>query len=214
MNPLIPALLSTLVVAPCPAADRLPDPRGSGSWPIGPPVSVVHGFDPPDSAFGRGHRGVDLAGQAGSVVRAALGGQVVFAGTLAGRGVVTISHGDTRTTYEPVTATARVGDIVETGAPIGVLQAVPGHCAPSHCMHWGWLRGDAYLDPLELIGARPVRLLPWAGSAPLLAGPATSPGPRDVSRVDPARLATALVAAGLGRSPLPALAASLRPLTA
>jgi murein DD-endopeptidase MepM/ murein hydrolase activator NlpD len=212
MNALIPALLSTLVSVPSPALDRVPDPRGSGSWPIGPPVSVVHLFDPPDTPFGPGHRGVDLAGHAGSVVRAALGGQVVFAGTLAGRGVVTVSHGDTRTTYEPVTATARVGDRVATGAPIGVLQSVPGHCAPAQCLHWGWLRGDTYLDPLELVGAQPVRLLPWAGS-PVLPDIATSTDPARTPAIDPARVATALIAAGLGRTPLPALSAAVHPLT-
>jgi murein DD-endopeptidase MepM/ murein hydrolase activator NlpD len=164
MNALIPALLTTLATLPPGPTAGAFDPRGTGSWPVAPPVSVVHGFDPPDSAYGAGHRGVDLAGRPGAVVSTALSGQVVFAGKLAGRGVVTVSHGDTRTTYEPVTATVRVGDLVATGAPIGVLQPVSGHCAPASCLHWGWLRGKTYLDPLELVGARPVRLLPWEGS--------------------------------------------------
>jgi murein DD-endopeptidase MepM/ murein hydrolase activator NlpD len=204
MNPLIPALLTTLTTLPSGTPDGGHDPRGSGVWPVGPPVSLVHGFDPPDSAFGAGHRGVDLAGHPGDVVHAALGGQVVFAGTIAGRGVVTVSHGDTRTTYEPVTATARVGDVVATGAPIGVLQTVPGHCAPAWCLHWGWLRDTTYLDPLELIGAHPVRLLPWAGSSTLPTTPPTS-GAQGSAVIEPVRVAAALVAVGLGRTPLPAL---------
>jgi murein DD-endopeptidase MepM/ murein hydrolase activator NlpD len=212
MNALIPALLTTLVALPSglpgTSPGTSPDPRGTGAWPLDPPVSVVHGFDPPDSAFGAGHRGVDLAGRPGSVVRAALGGQVVFAGTLAGRGVVTVSHGATRTTYEPVTATARVGDVVATGAPIGILQSVTGHCAPAFCLHWGWLRGETYLDPLELIGAGPVRLLPWEG-VPRPSFPVHTPSPGAVA---PARVATALVAAAVSRSPLPAFEAmTVRP---
>lgn len=205
MNLLIPALLTTLTALPPGAPERDPDPRGTGVWPVGPPVSVVHGFDPPDSAFGAGHRGVDLAGAPGAVVRAALGGQVVFAGTLAGRGVITVSHGDTRTTYEPVTPTARIGDVVRAGAPVGVLQSVAGHCAPAACLHWGWLRDRAYLDPLELIGARPVRLLPWEGlpGSPVHASP--SAGAPNAIPIEPARITAALLAVGLGRTPLPAL---------
>ena len=141
------------------------DLRGTGVWPIAPPVTVVHGFAPPASTYGAGHRGVDLAGQVGSVVRTALAGEVVFAGKLAGRGVITVSHGETRTTYEPVNATVTVGARLSRGAPIGRLQAAASHCSPAACLHWGWLRGEVYLDPLDLIGARPVRLWPWAGSA-------------------------------------------------
>ncbi|RJS44928.1 murein hydrolase activator EnvC family protein [Nocardioides cavernaquae] len=205
MNPLIPALLTTLTALPPGTPDGFQDPRGTGVWPVGPPVSVVHGFDPPESAFGAGHRGVDLAGAPGAVVRAALGGQVVFAGTLAGRGVITVRHGDTRTTYEPVTATARVGDVVRTGAPIGVMQSVPGHCAPASCLHWGWLRDRTYLDPLELIGARPVRLLPWEGLPVTPVHGAPGPGVASAVQIEPARVAAALLAVGLGRTPLPAL---------
>ena len=46
------------------------------------------------------------------------GGTVVFAGVLAGRGVVSVAHpGGLRTTYEPVTATVAVGDVVARGRP-------------------------------------------------------------------------------------------------
>jgi murein DD-endopeptidase MepM/ murein hydrolase activator NlpD len=141
------------------------DLRGTGVWPLDPPVTVVHGFAPPTSRYGAGHRGVDLGGRPGAVVRTALAGEVHFAGDIAGRGVVTVSHGETRTTYEPVTATVRVGARVLRGTPIGRLQATASHCSPTACLHWGWLQGETYLDPLELIGARPVRLWPWGGSA-------------------------------------------------
>jgi murein DD-endopeptidase MepM/ murein hydrolase activator NlpD len=122
---------------------------------------VVTGFDPPDSPWGAGHRGVDLLGTVGQVVHAALPGRVSFAGVLAGRGVVVVDHGDTRTTYEPVDATVSLGDAVAAGHPIGRL-ALPGsHCLPRACLHWGWIEGaDTYLDPLRLVGAGPVRLLP------------------------------------------------------
>ena len=66
----------------------------------------MRGFDPPDVPWGAGHRGVDLGGQIGQPVHAALPGTVSFVGRVAGRGVVVVDHGATRTTYEPVTASS------------------------------------------------------------------------------------------------------------
>jgi murein DD-endopeptidase MepM/ murein hydrolase activator NlpD len=121
---------------------------------------VVAGFDPPEDPWGSGHRGVDLGGHVGQPVRAALAGHITFAGRLAGRGVVVVDHGATRTTYEPVAATVGVGDAVARGQPVGTLELVGSHCFPRACLHWGWLRGEMYLDPLRLVGVGPVRLLP------------------------------------------------------
>lgn len=162
MSTLIPALLAA-AFGWLPPADPGVDPRGSGAWPLRPQPEVVSGFEPPASTYGAGHRGVDLAGSAGQRVHAAMAGEVTFAGRLAGRGVVVVAHGETRTTYEPVRATVRVGDRVSGGTPIGVLELPLSHCFPRACLHWGWLRGETYLDPLALVGAGPVRLKPWAG---------------------------------------------------
>jgi murein DD-endopeptidase MepM/ murein hydrolase activator NlpD len=74
--------------------------------------------------------------------------------------VVVVDHGATRTTYEPVEATVSVGDQVAAGDRIGRLGFAGSHCLPRSCLHWGWLEGETYLDPLRLVGAGPVRLLP------------------------------------------------------
>ena len=50
--------------------------------------------------------------------------------------------------------------MVGRGALIGTLQPMSSHCFPRACLHWGLLRGETYLDPLTLVGAGPVRLLP------------------------------------------------------
>jgi murein DD-endopeptidase MepM/ murein hydrolase activator NlpD len=132
-----------------------------GSWPLSPRPAVVRGFDPPASRWGAGHRGVDLLGSPGQRVHSALPGRVSFAGTIAGRGVVVVDHGDTRTTYEPVDASVAVGDVVAAGAVLGRLQTGGSHCFPRSCLHWGLIEGaDHYLDPLTLVGLGPVRLLP------------------------------------------------------
>lgn len=145
-------------------AGPIAGPRTEAVWPLVPRPAVVHGFDPPDSAWGAGHRGVDLRGSPGQQVRTAKAGTVTFAARLAGRGVVVVSHGATRTTYEPVSPSVRVGDPVSTGQVIGRLQQGRSHCAPRACLHWGLIRGDTYLNPLTLVGAGPVRLLPLTGS--------------------------------------------------
>lgn len=167
----LPAALASLLLtlpgaAVAPAAGAEDDPVGV--WPLRPAPEVVERFDPPDQPWGAGHRGVDLAGRPGQVVRSALPGRVVFAGRIAGRGVVTVGHGSTRTTYEPVTARVRVGDEVVAGGPVGRLEQVGSHCFPRACLHWGWLRGEVYLDPLRLVGAGPVRLLPLWRVLPVL----------------------------------------------
>jgi murein DD-endopeptidase MepM/ murein hydrolase activator NlpD len=141
-------------------------------WPLPGRPEVARGFDPPDASWGSGHRGVDLAAAPGTPVLAAGRGVVSYAGVLAGRGVVAVRHdGGLRTTYEPLAVTAEVGQRVAAGDVIGLLTAGHPGCPRTACLHWGLLRGDTYLDPLSLLGAGPVRLLPLAG-----AGPAAAPG--------------------------------------
>lgn len=134
-------------------------------WPLEPP-EVVHEFDPPDNPYGSGHRGVDLAGSVGQAVSAPSSGVVTFAGVIAGRGVVVVSHGAVRSTLEPVVAEVVVGMPVGAGERVGTLQGFAHHC-DSPCLHWGVLRGDTYLDPLDFVGAGPSRLLPWWDDAAL-----------------------------------------------
>lgn len=158
---IVPTAALTAVLA---LTGALPsDAPPSGAWPLRPQPEVVAPFEPPASEYGAGHRGVDLAGSPGQPVRSALPGTLAFTGVIAGRPVVVVDHGDTRTTYEPVVADAAVGTRVAAGDRIGRL-ALPGsHCLPRACLHWGWLRGEAYLDPLLLVGGGPVRLLPLDG---------------------------------------------------
>ncbi|HET6482930.1 MAG TPA: M23 family metallopeptidase [Actinoplanes sp.] len=134
----------------------------SFGWPVVPPVTVGRPFDPPAQPWLAGHRGVDLAAPPSSVVRSAGAGTVLFAGRVAGRGVVSVTHGGgLRTTYEPVTASVSVGDVLARGDPLGRLEAGhPGCAPPAACLHWGLRRGGRYLDPLALLGLGRVRLLP------------------------------------------------------
>lgn len=169
-------VVALVVTLACPgrALGAAGEPGPVGVWPLDPVPEVVAGFDPPSTTWGAGHRGVDLLGSPGQPVRAAMPGTVSFVGRIAGLGIVVVDHGATRTTYEPVSATVDRGAVVAAGRRIGTLEAAGSHCPPRACLHWGWIRGDTYLDPLRLVGAGPVRLLPLWRDGPA-GGPVALP---------------------------------------
>ncbi|MCR8671145.1 murein hydrolase activator EnvC [Agrococcus sp. HG114] len=128
------------------------------AWPV-EPSSVARAFDAPASAYGPGHRGIDLEAPAGSAVVAPDDGTVRFAGPVAGRPVVSIEHaGGLVSSFEPVEPAVSRGDAVRRGQRIGTL--LPGHVAGQTRLHLGArLRGD-YVDPLLLLGVERPVLLP------------------------------------------------------
>jgi murein DD-endopeptidase MepM/ murein hydrolase activator NlpD len=132
------------------------------TWPVEGQHIVTNKFDRPTQNWLPGHRGVDLEASTGRVVVAAGAGNIIFAGFIAGKGVITISHGALHTTYEPVLPLVQVGAKVKKGQRIGYLAPGVSHCsleiAPT-CLHWGLKRGTEYLNPLSLVNPRP-RLLP------------------------------------------------------
>ncbi len=205
------------VVTPAGAATARPPtetlgPSKGWRWPLAGRPVVLRRFDAPAGPYAAGHRGVDLGISAGSPVLAAGGGIVVFAGLVAGRGVVSVQHGRLRTTYEPVLATVRPGQPVDAGMRLGTLTAGI-HCGVGRsCLHWGLRRGDTYLDPLLLVGAGPVRLLPVWGAAAPAAGPASTERheqhgrPHEESRVpagEPVEPAAGRAQSGDDRRPRP-----------
>ncbi|MFF0270546.1 peptidoglycan DD-metalloendopeptidase family protein [Kribbella sp. NPDC004536] len=169
-----------------PPAD--PPSAHASDWPLQPRPEVVHGFELPAEPWLPGHRGVDLLGRPGQPVLAATPGTVTYAGPLAGRGVVTITYGTRRTTYEPVAADVPVGASVQTGTVIGRLSAAGTHCPPRTCLHWGLLQGKQYLNPLSLLPRPPVRLLPLlprAGLTAPLPAPPLAPASRAAAAPPP-----------------------------
>ena len=142
-----------------------------------PPVpgQVARSFDPPAQEWEAGHRGVDLWSARGAEVRSPGPGVVSFAGSVAGKPVVVVTHPDgLRSSLEPVTAALPQGTAVAAGDVVGHLSVTtgdesnPDHCAAlapvgpgAACVHWGVRRGEVYLDPLTLLGAAvPIVLLP------------------------------------------------------
>jgi murein DD-endopeptidase MepM/ murein hydrolase activator NlpD len=156
---LLAILLTVGLVSAAPAAAE----DGRLDWPLHPRPAVLQVFDAPSPNWNRGHRGVDLAGMPGQAVYAAAAGTVVFAGTLVDRPVVSIAHpGGLRTSYEPVEAVVRAGQLVSAGSVLGEL--VAGHPGCGTCLHWGAMWGAAsradYVDPLGMLASTPIRLKP------------------------------------------------------
>ncbi|PWI06891.1 peptidase M23 [Streptomyces sp. NWU339] len=146
-------------------------PAVGRAWPVGVRPRVLRGWEPPETRYGRGHRGVDLAAAPGTPVRAVAAGRVSYAGRVAGRGVVSVELSGTgapplRTTYEPVLPSVEKGTEVAPGEVIGTVAATGSHCT-APCLHWGLLRADVYLNPLALLPPHllggPSRLLPVLG---------------------------------------------------
>src|SRR5687768_5870073 len=103
-------------------------PVGATEWLI-PPVDgpIAERFDPPDSHWGPGHRGIDYAVPPGTAVRAAGTGTVTFAGPVAATVAVTIDHGGgMETTYTDL------GDALVVAGQTVTQGHVIGHSAAAH----------------------------------------------------------------------------------
>ncbi len=144
------------------APDAPPPPRLDGiaadwEWPL-PGFRLERAFEAPAHRYGAGHRGVDLRADPDAAVRAPAPGTIAFSGPVAGRGILTIDHGDGLvTTLEPVTSDLAVGATVQRGQEVAGL-ALGGH-APPGALHFGVrLHGD-YLNPMLLLGEIPRAVL-------------------------------------------------------
>lgn len=140
-------------------------PAWSPDAPYASPVSPMRAVTLarlPAQPWHPGHRGMDIAADAGQEVRASAPGVVTFTGLVVNRPVVSVRHDDgALSSVEPVETDLEVGARVDTGHVIGTVSAVPGHCAPDTCVHWGLRVAGEYIDPLDVLaGFGPVVLLP------------------------------------------------------
>jgi murein DD-endopeptidase MepM/ murein hydrolase activator NlpD len=134
-------------------------------WPVVGPV--IRGFDPPDSPYGTGHRGIDIATAVGTTIVAPAAGKVTFAGPVGGNLFLTIDLGNgLEATFSWLSSLlVRNGDLVSSRQPIA--QTDWGHAALSvpH-LHLGFKLLDVYVDPLDYLAPPSVtsfiRLAPLA----------------------------------------------------
>ncbi|MDJ1372005.1 M23 family metallopeptidase [Gulosibacter molinativorax] len=143
----VPSVVDTETVEP-----------GIWSWPLEPVPDVTRPFDLPHP-YGAGHRGVDLNAATGAPVLAPDDGIVHFVGWVVDRPVLSIAHPNgLLSSFEPITALVAKGDAVARGQVIGHVAEDPAH-SPSGGLHLGARDGDAYIDPLALLGAVPRAVL-------------------------------------------------------
>ncbi len=163
MRRLVFALLvvSPLAFGAPPAADA----AAPWIWPVAGPV--LEAFDPPDSPYGSGHRGIDIAAPVGANVVAPAGGTVTFSGYVGGRLFVTIDHGGgLESTASWLTSRlVRRGDTVVAGTPIAATGWGHPDAVVPH-LHLGVRLDDVYVDPLSYL--TPVDVTAFIRLAPVL----------------------------------------------
>jgi murein DD-endopeptidase MepM/ murein hydrolase activator NlpD len=141
--------LFVLLAAGPPAASAEPA-FASYDWPVSGPV--LDGFDPPDSPFSSGHRGIDIGAPLGTPVLAPGEGVVAFAGSVAGSRFVSVDHPDgVRTSYSWLSSIrVRRGDRIARGDPLALTGW--GHpLSRSPHLHFGARFEGEYIDPLALL---------------------------------------------------------------
>ena len=85
-------------------------------------------------------------------------GTVAFAGAVAGRGVLTIDHGNGLvTTLEPIETSLVPGTAVTKGEEVGTV-TIGGHTEPG-AVHFGVRRDGEYINPLLLVAEVPRAVL-------------------------------------------------------
>jgi murein DD-endopeptidase MepM/ murein hydrolase activator NlpD len=152
-------LATGATVAPAPPHDPPGADPGTSAWvwPVAP-AHVVARFVAPAHEYGPGHRGIDLRASSGSEIVSPAAGVVAFAGSVAGRGIVTIDHGaGLVTTLEPVRALVAIGATVWAGEVVAVAD-VGGHTALG-ALHFGVREYGRYIDPRVLLGGVPRAIL-------------------------------------------------------
>ena len=149
-------LIALLTLQPAAAAAPPSDP--GWLWPVAGPREVVEEFRAPEHDYGPGHRGIDIAADAGAAVLAPADGVVAFRGVVVDRPLLTIDHGEGYvTTFEPVDSELSPGSAVQGGQEIGNV-ATGGHAAPG-TVHVGLRLHGVYVNPMLMFGGIPRAIL-------------------------------------------------------
>ncbi|MFZ4433504.1 MAG: murein hydrolase activator EnvC family protein [Microthrixaceae bacterium] len=128
------------------------DVAGARRGPFRPPVSapVADPFRAPAHRFAPGNRGLEYATGRGAPARSIGPGVVAFAGSVAGRLVVSVVHpGGFRSSLTGLaTIGVRVGTVVDASTVLGTT---------GERLHLGVRRNGEYLDPATLFAAESPR---------------------------------------------------------
>jgi murein DD-endopeptidase MepM/ murein hydrolase activator NlpD len=153
-------LCAAAMIRAAPAASA----SGTWTWPVVGPV--IRGYDLPESPYGSGHRGIDIAAVVGTTVVSAAPGIVSFAGPVGGALFVSVDHGAGVVSSYSFLSVVDVhkGDVVAEAAPVG--RSGTGHpgITPAH-LHFGVRVDGAYADPMSFL--QPAGVVSLVRLAPL-----------------------------------------------
>lgn len=124
----------------------------ASGWPWPVVGAVIRAFDPPETPYGAGHRGIDIAVPIGTEVLAPAPGVVSFAGRVGGHLYLTVDHGGgVQTTYSWLSALlVRKGHTVLEGMPVARTGlGHPGSSLPH--LHLGVKVAGVYVDPMTFL---------------------------------------------------------------
>ena len=169
--PVLAALISIISLPGCmlpPAACAAPSCTAGYGWPVkgysGSSPEIIQRFKAPPKPWLSGHRGVDIRAEPGTRLYAPSDGIISFAGIVAGKNVVSITHSKGRiSTFEPAQTGLAVKTHVKKGQEIGWVEGGSDHCRDI-CVQWGIKTGEkSYLDPEILVSRKTVVLKPVDG---------------------------------------------------
>jgi murein DD-endopeptidase MepM/ murein hydrolase activator NlpD len=145
------ASLAARIRAAQAAAQSAPSGGSSGSgvsssgfiWPVNGVVTSGFGW-----RWGRMHEGIDISAPAGTPIRAAAGGTIIFTGWMGGYGQLTvIDHGNgLSTAYAHQSAVYAGGGSVSQGTVIGAVGCT-GSCTGNH-LHFEVRVNGSAVDPM------------------------------------------------------------------
>ena len=122
---------------------------------------AIQDFERPLTAFGPGHRGVDMVL---NEVFSPISGTVSFAGKVFNRYLITVESPEGKFSFEPVCSELDSGDGVSKGQMIGIRcqsEDYKAHCLD--CVHISF-RDPDYRNPLWVMGLRePSRVVSGPG---------------------------------------------------
>jgi hypothetical protein len=149
-----------LVVVASPTVADAASTGAAGTWVRPVSGAIVRPFAAPQTRYGPGHRGADLAAPSGTSVVAAGDGVVAFAGDVAGSRHVVIAHaGGLKTGYSFLSGIdVASGARVKRGTRIGTT----GGSGAEHgagALHFSLRINDDYVDPMVLFAPPDLSLL-------------------------------------------------------
>lgn len=133
-------------------------------WAVPVDADVADPFRAPECRWCPGNRGIEYASVAGDAVRAVVGGQVTFDGSVAGRRYLSIdivvSGGRLRVTYGGLDP---AGERFVVGQTVGREQPLGSATGP---VHLGVRWNGEYIDPADFTDGPPrrARLVPVEGT--------------------------------------------------